>query len=214
MPIQRPRSSILSRRGIEIGACVVAIASALAFWPSMSATSAVLVGFILGAWVYLVLILRRLARLDHAGLARLVEEHDANHLIVMVSGCAILGTAMVALAVLLTKGAGGPAHVPIAAVAILTAWVLLHVLAAIHYAHLQFIPDRKAHKSLEFPGTTEAVFSDIVYFSFTIGMTFQTSDVAVLARQTRLVVLVHAFASFLFNMFILAVGVSAIGAVI
>ena len=54
----------------------------------------------------------------------------------------------------------------------------------------------------------EPLFGDFLYLSFTIGMTFQTSDVAFTARAMRRIVLAHALVSFLFNVVILAAAVN------
>ena len=59
-----------------------------------------------------------------------------------------------------------------------------------------------------FPADEEPAFDDFLYFAFTIGMTFQTSDVAVSKRLLRQLALVHALVSFLFNVVILAAAVN------
>ena len=48
---------------------------------------------------------------------------------------------------------------------------------------------------------------DFAYYSFTIGMTFQTSDVDTQNSEMRTLTLVHGAASFVFNTVIIAISV-------
>ena len=86
-------------------------------------------------------------------------------------------------------------------------WATLHVMAAFRYAHLYFVPDPDA--GLEFPGTTTPDIWDFYYFSFTIGMTAQVSDVVVTAPRLRRMVLFHGVGSFFYNTVLLALAVNA-----
>jgi uncharacterized membrane protein len=55
-----------------------------------------------------------------------------------------------------------------------------------------------------FPGTAEPVYWDFVYFAFTCGMAFATSDVEVTNQRIRKVVTFHCLAAFAFNIGVLA----------
>jgi uncharacterized membrane protein len=55
-----------------------------------------------------------------------------------------------------------------------------------------------------FPGTAEPVYWDFVYFAFTCGMAFATSDVEVTNQKIRKVVTFHCLAAFAFNIGVLA----------
>ena len=54
------------------------------------------------------------------------------------------------------------------------------------------------------PGDTLPTYFDFAYFAFTIGMTFQVSDICVTSHQIRRAVLVHALISFAYNSVVLA----------
>ena len=69
-------------------------------------------------------------------------------------------------------------------------------------------PGRRAQRVLDFPGGAPAGV-DFAYFAFTIGMTFQTSDVTISSRVLRRWVLGHAVLAFGFNTVILAMAVGA-----
>ena len=65
---------------------------------------------------------------------------------------------------------------------------------------------------LDFPGKREPDYMDFAYFAFTIGMTFQVSDVVITSRQLRQLVLVHGMLSFGFNTVILALTINTVSA--
>lgn len=90
-------------------------------------------------------------------------------------------------------------------------WFTIHVMAAIHYAHLFWQPDRgedRARRGLEFPGTSEPEGWDFVYFSTVIGMTAQTSDVQITGTHMRRFNLAHAIVSYFFNTVLVAAAVN------
>jgi uncharacterized membrane protein len=61
---------------------------------------------------------------------------------------------------------------------------------------------------LEFPGEHPPCDVDFAYFSFTLGMCFQVSDVTVLSSRIRRVALGHALLSFVYNTVILALALN------
>ncbi|WP_312846649.1 DUF1345 domain-containing protein [Sphingopyxis sp. PET50] len=92
------------------------------------------------------------------------------------------------------------------------AWLFANMVFTLHYAHLFYLQEGKHDRGgLEVPGTDEPDYWDFLYFAFTLGMTFQTSDVSVTGGHMRRVVLGHCMAAFLFNMGILAFTVNALG---
>ncbi len=91
-------------------------------------------------------------------------------------------------------------------------WFFANVVFALHYAHLYYLPGAEGDQGgLEFPNAATPDYWDFLYFSFTLGMTFQTSDVTISGAHIRKVVLGHSMAAFLFNMGILAFTVNALG---
>jgi uncharacterized membrane protein len=91
-------------------------------------------------------------------------------------------------------------------------WLTLHVIYAVHYAHLFYDPaERKGGGvlgGLEFPGTKEPDYWDFVYFSLVIGMTCQVSDVQVTARHMRHLVTAQGVIAFIYNTVIVALAVN------
>ena len=85
--------------------------------------------------------------------------------------------------------------------AVVLAWWLTHTAFTLRYAHLFY---RKGGKGLTFPGTDHPCEMDFAYFAFTMGMCFQTSDVAITHHAVRRTALLHALLSFAYNTMILA----------
>jgi uncharacterized membrane protein len=106
-------------------------------------------------------------------------------------------------------------RVALVAVTILLSWALINTIFALHYAHDYYLRWAAAgegqttqEKCLLFPGTRPPSYGDFIYFSFTIGMTFQVSDVQVTSKVLRRFVVAHGFVSFFFNVAILALTVN------
>jgi uncharacterized membrane protein len=94
-------------------------------------------------------------------------------------------------------------------------WFLVHTRFAAQYAYLFYADARKKERSeiiqgLIFPGKKMPNYLDFAYFSFVIGMTFQVSDVQVVDRGLRHLVLLHGLISFIFNTSILALIVNIV----
>lgn len=95
---------------------------------------------------------------------------------------------------------------------LMLAWLFANTVFAMHYAHLFYSqPDGHDMGGLDVPNTPEPIYWDLAYFSFTLGMTFQTSDITVTRRHMRNVVLFHCMAAFVFNMGVLAFTINALG---
>lgn len=101
---------------------------------------------------------------------------------------------------------------------VLSAWVLTHTTWTFRYAHLYYNAPPAARRAgpakadaptpLVFPGVQAPSDSDFAYFAFTIGMTFQVSDVVIACPRMRRATLAHALLSFLYNTGILAVAIN------
>lgn len=97
-------------------------------------------------------------------------------------------------------------------------WFTIHMMSALHYAHLYWQPDQTNQKDtksarrhrggFEFPGTPEPAGSDFVYFAYVIGMTAQTSDTSVTTPAMRRVTLLHSIVSYFFNTVLVAAAVN------
>lgn len=80
-------------------------------------------------------------------------------------------------------------------------WLMAHLAYALHYAFLYY---RRPEPGLEFPNDPAPDLMDFVYFAFTVGATFASSDVNVTSKELRRTVMKHTLFSFMFNTAILA----------
>lgn len=133
-------------------------------------------------------------------------------------GHAVLrGIALLVVAVVLTAVAAELGHdsretggLLLAAGSLSMAWLFANALFALHYMHLCYRPG-PAQGGLSFPGSeTHPDFWDFAYFAFTVGMTFQVSDVVITARPIRRLVLAHGLLAFAFNIAVIALTVSLV----
>ena len=93
-------------------------------------------------------------------------------------------------------------------IAVLLAWALTHTAFALRYAHLYYRDDHEGEGGLDFPGGAKPADFDFAYFSYTVGMCFQVSDVTVSSPQIRRTVLAHALLSFAYNTVIVALALN------
>ena len=87
---------------------------------------------------------------------------------------------------------------------VLLIWMALHHGFAVHYASLHFKrqsrgSDEVDQSIFEFPGGHVPVFFDFVYVSYTVGMTFEMSDVGARTTEVRKIVVVQSLLAFLYT---------------
>lgn len=204
-----PLRFIRSRPRLVSGAIVAVIAGLALPWLGVPRSLSLLLGFDLGAVVYLLLILRIFHRATPAGIRDDANEQDVGRWSTLLAGVAISTVVLVAVNTELKSGShGGTFAIAVAAGTIILSWMFMNSLFALHYAHGFYGDFGKQHQGLDFPGTKEPDYWDFAYFSFTIGMTFQVSDVQITTRYLRRIGLMHSTIAFFFNVFIIAISVN------
>jgi uncharacterized membrane protein len=182
-----------------------------------------MIGFDAAAILFLLACIPLLGTTDAKDIRAHAEANDANR-------AGLLGiTALVMVVVLLVvakemggggggSSGGGGAHaieteakvLIIATLAI--AWLFSNTIYALHYAHLYYRSGAgKGAAGIDFPGSAHPNYWDFVYFAFTLGMTFQTSDVEISDAGIRRVVTFHCLAAFVFNLGVLAFTINVLG---
>ena len=103
-------------------------------------------------------------------------------------------------------------HVVFCLLTIAGSWALVHTIFTLRYAHVYYGlgDDKKLTGGLNFPDEDRPDYLDFAYYSFTIGMTSQTSDVAVSSQRIRRLTLAHGLVSFVFNLAILSLSLNII----
>jgi uncharacterized membrane protein len=106
-------------------------------------------------------------------------------------------------------------HIGLVAATLVVSWLLVHTAFALHYASLFYERDRPEEKRpLDFPRRQPPVYMDFLYFAFVVGMTSQTSDVAVRTTAMRRLVTIHAMMGFFFNTALLALTINIAGSIL
>lgn len=93
-------------------------------------------------------------------------------------------------------------------IAVALSWLLTHTSWTLRYAHLYYRDDEEGIGGLTFPGERQPDAFDFAYFAFTIGICFQTSDIAITSPQIRRSVLFHACVSFAYTTAIIALALN------
>jgi uncharacterized membrane protein len=173
-----------------------------------AAAKGLMLGFDVAALAFLLACLPLLRIDDPAVLRDHAQANDANRPMLLVI-TAIVSVAILAAVAAETMGGESPGIKTKALIVgtLLVAWLFANTVYALHYAHMVSMREG----GIDFPGKDPPVYADFVYFSFTLGMTFQTSDVTISDRAVRNVVTVHCLAAFVFNLGILAFTINVLG---
>jgi uncharacterized membrane protein len=168
-------------------------------------------GFDFAAIIFLASCLSLLGTRGAAEIRDHANANDANRTVLL----GITGVVMAVLLVAIGAEAIGTNPQPFTkGLIILTlavAWLFSNTIYALHYAHLAYGDECHECSGLDFPGTPEPDYWDFVYFAFTCGMAFATSDVQISGRHMRRVVTIHCLAAFAFNIGVLAFTINVLG---
>ena len=170
----------------------------------------IMAGFDIAALVYAAT-LPPLFRLDAAGIRKKAKPEDADRILLLVLTAVTMITILTAVTAELTQGdAPDVFAVALVIVTLAVAWCFSNMIYAIHYAHLYYDDSRGGgdRGGVEFPKNKTPDYWDFVYFSYTLGMTFQTSDVAITDGKWRKVVIFHSVAAFVFNIGVIAFSIN------
>lgn len=176
---------------------------------------AVAMAFDGAAALFLLSLIPLLRHADAAAMRRHAANNDANRLLVLVLTSLLTGIVMAAITgEMAAAQTGDPLAIAKLVGTLLLIWLFANSVYALHYAHAFYMPDEDGGEDsggLDFPGTKTPDYWDFAYFAFTLGMTFQTSDVEVHARALRKVTLLHSFAAFVFNIGVIAFTINVLG---
>lgn len=180
--------------------------------PKMMAATGIPVVFYL---IYLVLTGMRLPRLTAGYLKEHAAATDEPAPLIFAATAATIAISVATLFLALhDKGTRALMFMALAFLAVALGWLTIHLMAAVHYAHRYWSPadgsgpDGDHAGGFDFPGDTEPGIYDFLYFSFVIGMTGQTSDVAITTTDMRKLTLLHSIVSFFFNTTLVAAAVN------
>lgn len=194
-------------------AIVTGIVVGLALPWQWDAVTRVLIGWNVTVWFYLCLMGWLMMRASHVRVRKIAEQEDnsAVAILAIMSIAAIVSIAAIILELSTIKGlplSDRLAHYAFTWFTVFGSWCLVATLFTFHYARM-FYRSPTERRALCFPDKEENLdYWDFLYFSFTIAVAAQTSDVTVMSRSMRKTVLAQSVLSFLFNVAILGLSIN------
>jgi uncharacterized membrane protein len=99
-------------------------------------------------------------------------------------------------------------HYAMTVATVFGSWLLVGTLYTFHYARM-FYTAKPDQRPLAFPeNEANPNYWDFLYFSFTVAVAAQTSDVTVMSRSMRKTVLAQSVLSFIFNVAIVGLSIN------
>ena len=200
-------------RPFLLGAVLLGVAIGILAPGNYSDVRRSLIGWNSGVWAYLLTMTWTMFRADHSRVRAIAERQDE-------SGGAVLGAvvigAILSVYAIVTELANmkdasehvKALHYGFTALTVIGSWLLVGVMYCLHYAHLYYTASKHT-LPLEFPDEhTQPNYWDFLYFSFTLSVAVQTSDVTIKTRAMRKLVLGHCVLAFFFNLIILGLSVN------
>ncbi|MFM5908481.1 MAG: DUF1345 domain-containing protein [Novosphingobium sp.] len=183
--------------------------------PQASWQECLALGFDFAAALFLLSLVPLLRECPVKAMRRHAADNDANRVLVLVLSTLVGLAVMAAITGELAPAKSGEPYAMaklIGTIALI--WLFANAVYTLHYAHAfyQAAPGTgKDSGGIDFPGTKTPDYADFAYFAFTLGMTFQTSDVSVSAPGIRRIMLFHCLAAFVFNIGVIAFVINALG---
>lgn len=194
-------------------AIVAVVALPVLIWhlPELAAALTAIIFFV----VYLGLMAFRIPHLDADRFEKSGQNTDEPAPLILAVTLAAAAISLVTLFEAMNdKQTSGALDVMVGFAAVILGWFSLHMMFALHYAHLYWRPGDDNVEGpvggLDFPGTDRPGGWEFLYFGYIIGMTAQTSDVAITATDMRRINLLHSVVSFFFNTVLVAAAVNAV----
>ncbi|MEA5098871.1 MAG: DUF1345 domain-containing protein [Burkholderiaceae bacterium] len=179
-------------------------------WTAMTRT---LAGWNVGVWFYLCAMGWMMLRASHARVRTMSDQQDNSAPVVLTVMSIAAISSLSAIVFVLAGVKELPLHERMlrygfTASTVGGSWLLVVVMFTFHYAHM-FYRAPADERPLEFPDLEQQPnYWDFLYFSFTIAIAAQTSDVSVHGRPMRKAVTAQSLLSFLFNMAIIGLSIN------
>jgi uncharacterized membrane protein len=198
----------------------VAVYVALVLALDLPGATATLIAWNAGVVLNLALSLRLARETDLEAIKRRAVTQDDGRIAIL--GVVVLGVAAVLLAVgtqlsqaRALHGTERAMHVVLALLTVVTTWLFMQTVFALHYAHDFYLARiHGAPDPLGFPGTRDPLYPDFFHFSCVIGVAGQTADISFTGSALRAVGTVHCVFAFFFNATLLALAINVAAGVL
>ena len=181
---------------------------------AQQAVTRAIIGWNVGAILYLVLAMKMMFWSSHERMRTRALQHDEGStvvlLLVITAALMCIGAIVAELAVVKDlKGTLRYAHIALAALTIASSWAFTQTMFALHYAHDYYVcAIHGEHGGLDFPGGHPPDYGDFLYFASVIGTSGQTADVSFSSRKMRRTGTVHCVLAFFFNTTLVALTIN------
>jgi uncharacterized membrane protein len=176
-----------------------------------------ILAYVVGLSIELILIVTMMVMSSAKDTMLRSRRLEPSNIGVLVTVFLLSSASLVAIALMLNNSHNRPAivaniHMGLSLLAIFLSWIFVHTYFGLHYARIYYDQKRKEIArqpvadldsddfvgGLEFPTDALADYWDFLYYSFTIAMCYQTSDISVTSVQMRRLTLVHSILSFVY----------------
>jgi uncharacterized membrane protein len=210
-----------SRRRIGL-AVMLGMGVFLALPDVMHLNSRILAAWISGVLCFLGIVLLMMSHANQIKTHYRAQRQEAQHWTIFLLVVVMALTSIFAIALMLIdNGKDTPdlemkVQIVLSVLAILSSWFLTHTMFALHYATCYYREDDLTSAGnfvggISLPDENDQPdYLDFMYFSFTIGMTSQTSDISITSPSMRQLVLGHGIVSFFFYSIIIAASVGIV----
>ncbi|GGX56392.1 hypothetical protein GCM10010515_24730 [Streptomyces fructofermentans] len=199
-----PRLATAAAAGAAIGALVAVLTNTPL--GVLSGIAAALTLFVVAGWIVL---WPMDAEATHHNARREEFRPVAEELVVVAAAlCGLVG-----IVVLLLIGDSDLSHAAAATAlcGVFMAWAALHLMYAARYAYIYYQPPEGG---IDFNSDDHPRYSDFLYFSYNLGMTYQVSDTDVSSSTVRAIALRHCLLSYLFGVSILATTINLVTGIV
>lgn len=167
----------------------------------------------IGMWLYLAMIWALMARASPEAVQRVAEREDegATAVLAIITGAAIASLVAIVVELSAAKGLGAAQasiNYSLTGATMIGTWLLIPTVFTLQYARY-YHQAGKDEASLKFPEPAQPLdYWDFLYFSFTIAVASQTSDVSLCSRRARRTALAQSILSFFFNAAVIGLSVN------
>jgi uncharacterized membrane protein len=208
----RPSSAAMRVMYALLGGAVTGSVASL-FTPVQAS---ILLGWDVAVVIYLTWTWAVIWQLDPGITARLAKREDPStavaELVVVAAGTAMLVAVGFAL-VRAGQATGGMKDylVALGLVSVVLSWTVVHAVYALRYARAYY---SEPAGGIEFNEEEPPNYIDFIYFSFTVGMTFQVADTNITSKAVRRMTLHHALLSYVFGAVLLGLVINVVAALL
>lgn len=129
----------------------------------------------------------------------------------LIIGLPLVGLGGIVILLVGAETSAGSWSAAVALAGVFSSWCALHQMYATRYAHLFYAGEHQGGITFDDSNLQyQPRFSDFLYFSYNLGMTYQVSDTAVTDVHIRQVVLRHCLLSYVFGTAILATTINLV----